>query len=546
MVAIAGLGGLLYGYDLGIISTALLYLGKCVELSEAQIGLLASAVMVGALASSLVGGGCSDLMGRKKTLIFSALLFIVSVVLIVTAHGFWPLFFGRTLQGLSAGMISVVVPVFMSESVPARIRGTGSTLFQLSLTLGILFAMAAGAFYQAGVSRAVAAATGDAARILVAEDRAWRNMFWSSIWPALLFFAVTIFASESPRWLFQHGRQEEAFAVLLRGRDRAQAELEMAEMTTMDQSSKRSPSGPSPDSLLRRHYLVPLALAVALLGLNQSTGIVAVFTFPVVMLHQSGLSEAAASTTGVWLALTNFLVTIFGVLLIDKLGSKTLLKIGTGTIILALMVGVFTFRQAEAGREDVSSQLRSAIAGSNTLDLALKQIAPSDSSGEQVQVVYTYDHVEKTALVRTLDADPVLRLHPDAKSPQAQLKILRAELNAIPSEATGHIVFACLLVYIIGFAFGPGVCLWVLSSELLPTRIRSFGMGVGVLFNAVVSIASTASFLPIVGRFGYAAMWGIWLGFTVLYFLFTVFLLPETRNKTLEEIEAGFVRESST
>jgi MFS transporter, SP family, solute carrier family 2 (myo-inositol transporter), member 13 len=539
LVAIAGLGGLLYGYDIGIIGTALLYLDKCVRLGEQEVGMLASAVMVGALASSIVGGGFSDWLGRKKAMMISALLFAASVVMIVTAQGFWPLFFGRTLQGLSAGMIAVVIPVFMSECVPAKIRGLGSTVFQLSITLGILLAMAAGAYYQAGVKDAVAAAAGDPARILAVEDAAWRNMFRSSIWPAIAFFLVALVVSESPRWLFRRGRKEMALAVLLKGRDRAQADLEMREMEAVTGAAReRRQAGGDP--WFQRHYIVPLILAVVLLGLNQATGIVAVFTFPVVMLHQSGLSESAASHTGVWLALTNFTVTIFGVLLVDRLGRKRLLKIGTGVILLALTAGMLTFLKVEAGRQDVSARLQSAVAG-NTLTMPVKDIVPSSSGPVQVNVIYAYNGREQMTLVRSDAAEPVLSLKPDAKSPAAELKIVRAKFSAAPNAQTGRIIFGCLLLYIVGFAFGPGVCLWLMSAELLPTRVRSLGMGLGVLFNALVSIGTTAVFLPVVGNFGYAAMWAVWLACTLAYFLFAAFVLPETKGKTLEEIEAGFV-----
>jgi Sugar (and other) transporter len=114
---------------------------------------------------------------------------------------------------------------------------------------------------------------------------------------------------------------------------------------------------------------------------------------------------------------------------------------------------------------------------------------------------------------------------------------VRAMLSAAPGERTGRLILACLLLYIVGFAFGPGVCLWLMSAELLPTRVRSLGMGLGVLVNALVSIASTAAFLPVTGTFGYAAMWGVWLCCTCAYFLFAVFVLPETKGRTLEEIE---------
>ena len=538
LVAIAALGGLLYGYDLGIIGTALLYLDKCVRLSEQEVGLLASAVMIGALASSVIGGGFADLLGRKKAMIVSAVLFILSVVMIVSAQGFWPLFFGRTLQGLSAGMIAVTIPIFMSECVPAKIRGIGSTMFQLCITLGILLAMAAGAYYQSGVKVAVEAAAGDAVKILAIQDQAWRNMFISSIYPAVVFFIVAIIVSESPRWLFRRGRKEQALAILLKGRDERQAKLEMTEMETISGTAKGEGAKVA-GSLFQRHYIVPLAMAVFLLGINQATGIVAVFTFPVVMLNQAGLSESAASNTGVWLALTNFSVTILGVLLVDKLGRKLLLKIGTSIIMVALLVGVITFWQVESGRQDVSVRLQAAVTG-NSLSIPVKDIVPAAAGTVQVNVVYAFDGKGQMLLVRSDARNPVLEIKPDPKTPNAKLEIRRAKFSAAPSEKTGNIAFACLLLYIVGFAFGPGVCLWLMSSELLPTRVRSIGMGLGVLFNAIVSIATTAVFLPIVGNFGYAAMWGVWLACTIAYFLFAAFILPETKGKTLEEIEAHF------
>jgi MFS transporter, SP family, solute carrier family 2 (myo-inositol transporter), member 13 len=384
---------------------------------------------------------------------------------------------------------------------------------------------------------------GNATKILAVEDAAWRNMFRSSIWLAMKFFIVAMCVNESPRRLFRRGRTETALTVLLKGRDQTQAELEMREMeeATGAAQERRRAGG---DPLSQRHYIVRLVLAVVLLGINQATGIVAVFTFPVVMLHQSGLSETAASHTGVWLALTNFTVTIFGVLLVDRLGRNALLKIGTSIIIVALTVGVFTFLKVESSRQDVSAKLQRAVIG-NTLNIPVKDIVPSSAGNVQVNVVYAYDGNEQMTLVRSDAAEPVLSLKPDAKSPAAALKIVRAKFSAAPSEQTGQIIFACLLLYIVGFAFGPGVCRWLMSAELLPTRVRSLGMGLGVLFNALVTIGTTAMFLPVVGNFGYAAMWAIWLGCTVAYFLFAALVLPETKGKTLEEIEARLARKKT-
>jgi len=544
LTAIAALGGLLYGYDIGIIGTALLYLDKCIRMTENQIGLLASAVMIGALASSIVGGGLADLLGRKKAMILSALLFVLSVVMIVTAPDFWLLFLGRTLQGLSAGMIAVVVPIFMSECLPAKNRGSGATMFQLCITLGIALSMTAGAYYQSGVQKAAETMAGNAKAFLTVQDQAWRNMFLSSIYPAVIFFFVAIFVSESPRWLFRRGLREKALNVLLKSRSKQLADLEIGEMQALALASKNKALTAAGDSLWQRHYIQPLILACVLLGINQATGICAVLTFPVIMLNQAGLSESAASHTGVWLALTNFLVTIVGVLLVDRTGRKFLLKLGTLTIIVALAVGVFVYWQVEAGRVDVAAKLQNAISG-NTLVMNLSDIAPADDSSRPVQinVLYAYDGREQIKIVRSDAKNPKLVLTPGEKDkPDAALEILRAKFSPAPGETMGYLIFACLIVYIAGFAVGPGVCLWLMSAELLPTRVRSLGMGIGVLLNALVTIGTTACFLPVVGNWGYAAMWAMWLASTAAYFLFAAFLLPETKGKTLEEIEEHFTK----
>jgi hypothetical protein len=178
------------------------------------------------------------------------------------------------------------------------------------------------------------------------------------------------------------------------------------------------------------------------------------------------------------------------------------------------------------------------------LSIPVKEIAPNSASQVQVTVQYSLNGKEQPPLlVRSDSPVPVLSIAaPAGAEATRELKILRAKFSAAPSEATGRTIFACLIVYIIGFAFGPGVCLWLVSAELLPTRVRSIGMGIGVLANAGVTIATTSLFLPIIGNYGYAAMWAVWFVCTLGYFLFSAFILPETKGKTLEEIEADFAR----
>ena len=151
LLLISGMGGFLYGYDIGIIGAALLYLNKTIALTTAQESLVVAAVLAGGAVSSLAAGALADFLGRKRLMVAAAVLFLGSVALIVVARGFVPLFAGRTLQGLSAGMIAVVIPLYLAESLPAAIRGRGTAAFQLFLTIGIMIAMAVGRHYSAGV-----------------------------------------------------------------------------------------------------------------------------------------------------------------------------------------------------------------------------------------------------------------------------------------------------------------------------------------------------------------------------------------------------------
>ena len=246
LLFIAGMGGFLYGYDIGIIGAALLYLNKTIELSIQQESLIVGAVLGGGMVSSLVAGIPAEIFGRKKVMIAAAVMFVASVGLIIVAQGFTPLFLGRALQGLSAGMIAVVIPLHLAEGLPASIRGRGTALFQWLLTIGIFTAFCAGSHYTSAVDASVKAGVTGAALIAV-QDHAWRSMFVTSIYPAVIFLVGTFLVIESPRWLFRKGRKEQALASLRRILAPAEAELEfreMGELVARESAATRPPAGP--------------------------------------------------------------------------------------------------------------------------------------------------------------------------------------------------------------------------------------------------------------------------------------------------------------
>jgi hypothetical protein len=238
-------------------------------------------------------------------------------------------------------------------------------------------------------------------------------------------------------------------------------------------------------------------------------------------------------------------MTLVGVVLVDKKGRTFLLKTGTGGIIIALVVGAAVYFSFESKRINVHDTVSSSIINNAvTLDVNEANLGPTvNGRPMQITVLYRIGSVEKVVRVGSNDKDPVLRLIPDSKDKKQQngsLTITRAMYGPIPTKMTGYLVLACLLLFIASFSIGPGVCVWLALSELMPTRIRSVGMGIALLINQGVSTSIAAVFLPMVGNYGYSAMFLFWAACTVIYFLTVTFLLPETKGKTLEQVEEYF------
>src|ERR1700740_1426157 len=268
LLVVAGLGGLLYGGDVGIIAGALPYLEATSGLNAGQLSIVVAAVLLGSVISTLFAGLLADWMGRKSLMAVSGILFVVSIPVIALSHGYGPLVFGRLLQGVSAGLIGVVVPLYLAECLVASNRGKGTGIFQWLLTLGIVIAALVGAYFSYRVAEV--AKLNDAARLLTFKDTAWRGIFWVSLPPGILFVIGSLMVAESPRWLVRRGKKEAAYAALLRSRTRDQADLELKEMEQVIavETSKTAAGSKAGESLLRRKYVIPFVLACIILACN--------------------------------------------------------------------------------------------------------------------------------------------------------------------------------------------------------------------------------------------------------------------------------------
>ena len=542
LIFIAGMGGLLYGIDIGIIAAALLYLSKTVNLTVGQTSLIVAAVLGGGMCSSLVAGVLGDWFGRKRMMVVSGLMFVTSVGLIVISQGFVPLLVGRLLQGASGGVIAVVVPLYLAECLGAKHRGKGTAAFQFMLTFGIVIAALIGWFYTSHAEAAIAASAGNLVAIKAVQDAAWRGMFLAVVYPGLIFMVGSFFLSESPRWLFRHGRKTETLDALRRSSPEQEAQLQFHEMQELAAEKTDSPKAGSGGPLLQRKYVIPFVLACIVLACNQTTGINSILSFLVIILKQAGMTAAHATQGDVAVKIINCAMTLVAVAFVDRKGRKFLLKAGTGGIIVALVAGALVFRTVESKRVDAKDQLQRLVSG-NRLEAPLTQLGLGDASGKPLTltVLYTYGAGDRVATVVSSDANPTIDITPEAgKEAMGSLVIKRALYGPVPSQTTGWLIMGCMALFIASFAFGPGVVVWITLSELMPTRIRSTGMGIALLLNQGISTLIAAVFLPVVGNYGYAAMFVFWALCTVVYFSTAAFFLPETKGKTLEEIEAHF------
>src|SRR6201997_1315080 len=228
LLIVAGLGGLLYGIDVGIIAGALPYLEATSGLNAGQLSIVVAAVLLGSVISTLFAGMLADWMGRRSLMAVSGILFVVSIPMIALSHGYGPLVLGRLLQGVSAGLIGVVVPLYLAECLVAANRGKGTGIFQWLLTLGIVIAALVGVYFSIRVDEV--AKLGDPEKLFAFKDSAWRSIFWVSLPPGVLFVIGSFLVAESPRWLFQRGKKDAALAALLRSRSDEQANSELREM----------------------------------------------------------------------------------------------------------------------------------------------------------------------------------------------------------------------------------------------------------------------------------------------------------------------------
>ncbi|MBB5057948.1 sugar porter (SP) family MFS transporter [Granulicella aggregans] len=322
---IAGLGGILYGFDMGIIAAAMIFVRSTFGLSTRMEEWVVSIVLVGSMTGAFVGGSIADRIGRRATLVWGGIIFIAGSVLAPLSPNVACLIIARALLGVAIGFTSVTAPVYVSELAPPQSRGTLIGLYQFALTIGIALA--------------------DLVGYWLAAQQGWRLMFGIGAVPAVLFLLMVITVPESPRWLFAQGRQTEAEQVLRSYTDEAGVSLFIDDI----RNSLRTPMERRWSALWSPAVRNSLFIAVGFTVLQQVTGINTIIYYGPKIFALAGITaNKSAIFATLLVAVTNVLATIIALVLVDRVGRKPLLYVGVGGMTASLFTLAACFYNQDA------------------------------------------------------------------------------------------------------------------------------------------------------------------------------------------------------
>ncbi|MCQ6561321.1 sugar porter family MFS transporter [Paenibacillus mendelii] len=431
---VAALGGLLFGFDTAVVSGAIGFMKERFDLDELQVGWAVSSLIIGCIVGAASSGVLSEKFGRKNILITAAILFIIGSVGSAIPDTFNGYIIARIIGGVGIGITSTLCPLYNAEIAPAQYRGRLVALNQLATVTGIFLVY----FINLWIS-----GLGDDAWDV---STAWRWMFGFGILPGVLFLVLLFFVPESPRWLIKQGRAEESLPILLRihGETLARQEvLDIKESFEQDNGSIRQLFSPA----LRLALIVGVGLAI----LQQVTGINAIMYYAPEIFKQTGAGTNAALIQTILVGLINFLFTILAIWLIDKVGRKALLLVGSSVMTICLAV----------------------------IGIAFQTGQPS-----------------------------------------------------------GPLVLIFILLYVAAFAVSLGPVVWVIMSEIFPNRIRGKATALASMALWAADYVVSQAFPPMLASAGPAITFWIFGIMALITFIFTWRVIPETKNKSLEEIES--------
>jgi SP family galactose:H+ symporter-like MFS transporter len=430
-VGVAAIGGLLFGYDTGVVSGAILFVKTQFSLSSAMEEIVVSAVLVGAIIGAVIGGTLTGRFGRRGLIILAGIIFTVSAIGTAVAPTVTWLIVARVVSGLAIGIASFISPMYIAELVPAKVRGSLVAVNMLAITTGIVVAYLTD-YALSGIE-------------------GWRYMFGLAAIPSIILTVAMWRLPDSPRWLISKLKVDQAKRVLQRVRTESDVS---AEITDIQKSMEKQGAG-GMTGLFQPSLRMPLIVGLGLAVFQQITGINTVIYYAPTIFKFAGIEDIGpAILAGAGLAMVMWCFHVLAIFLLDRVGRRPLLLTGVGGQIvgLAILGAAFQFHQFA-----------------------------------------------------------------DFKS---------------------YVAVGGLVIYVACFAFGLGPIFWLLISEIYPLRVRGAAMSAVTVTNWAFNLAVAVTFLTLVGVLGHAGAFWLYGAIAVAAWVFIYLLVPETKGKSLEQIEA--------
>lgn len=504
---IVALGGFLMGFDASVISGVIGFIEVEFSLGKFELGWGVASLTLSASLAMMAAGPLSDRLGRKPVLKLAALLFAASAIGSALAPSFSALVIARIVGGAGVGMALIIAPMYIAELAPAAQRGRLVSFNQLNIVIGI-----SAAFFSNYLILRLGQSTAPWVATLHLQEWSWRWMLGLETLPAVVYFFSLLSVPESPRWLAMRGRQTEALAVLQRIRTRVQADTDLAAIcASLTTDAERSTAQPSFRSLFAKPMRLVLAIALTVAVLQQITGINAVFFYAPMIFEQAGLGKDAAFMQAALVGVTNLVLTIVALSLIDKVGRKPLLVFGVAGIAACMLLIGWSFDSAVFM---LSSEALSSL--------------PAAIDQQPLLHLVGVEFDSEASFRQALGSVPQFAAVAD--------ELVQAALRVNPT-----LILAGILGFVACFAISLGPIMWVLFSELFPNRIRALGISFVGLVNSAVSFMVQLMFPWQLANIGSATTFYLYGCFALVGLIIIAKLLPETRGKTLEELEQQLV-----
>jgi len=504
------LGGFLMGFDASVISGVVSFIEAEFALSKLQLGWAVASLTLTATAGMMVAGPLSDRLGRRPVLMVAAAIFLVSAVGSAVAPDYATLVFARMLGGLAVGAALIIAPMYIAEVSPPEIRGRTVSFNQLNIVIGI-----SAAFFSNYLVLQLAQSDASWVHTLRGGEWSWRWMLGLEALPAAFYLLALLAVPESPRWLVMRGRDEDALRVLSRfaGRSRAAIDLEAVRRTLRGEShTERAPFRELFQPAMKLVLLIGISEAI----LQQITGINAVFFYAPMIFEQSGIGTNAAFMQAVLVGLVNVAFTVLAILLIDRLGRRPLLGLGLSGIAACMLLLSYAFGSATYTLEDEDLSALPDTVDAATLQPLLDRSYDSDVSFRRAVVAAAGEEVYRAN----------------------QSALVTAAIDMNPA-----LILAGILGFVASFAISLGPVMWVLFSELFPNRIRGLAISFVGVINSAVSFTVQLVFPWELDRLGASLTFLIYGIFALGGLLIVMRLLPETKGRSLEELEVELVRQ---